>query len=568
MLNELRVYNFAIIDRLELEFKDGLNVISGETGAGKSVLLKSLSLLMGAKASSDLVRTGCKQAIIEGCFDIRSRPDILMRLRDQGVEVEDDLLVVRRIVDSEDRSKVYLNAQLSHVSFLRELVAPLVEVAGRHAPLIEMTTQHENKNLLSKSYHLELLDHFAQNMALRKDYEDAFKELSQLEIELRSLNEQSEKREQSLDFLRFQRDEIATLNLQPGEEENLEFEVRRLKNLSKGFEFVAAAEDSLELDESSVLMVLKKLNQKGLELGKSEPEFILFAQKVIDAKLMLEEALFDLKSWKSKNQHMDSETLEKAEASLSHFRKMQKKYGATVHQMLQFLVDVENQIGVLENLEERKAELKKKHQALYLILKQKATELHKIREKKGQELSLLVNEELADLNMKGVSFHIQMRALPELNSFGATEVEFASQTSLKDPIRPLIKVSSGGELSRILLVLKKSLGANQNEYPRTFLFDEVDTGVSGETAEKVGRKLKSIAQSGQVICVTHLPQVAAFADHHFFIEKHTADDGVKMQVVELKKEARVKELARLISGEKITPSSLKHAKNLLAMAVD
>ncbi|MFV8257629.1 DNA repair protein RecN [Bdellovibrio bacteriovorus] len=563
MLLELKVSNFAIIENLHVSFKEGLNIMSGETGAGKSVLLKSLSLLMGGKGSSDTIRTGATQATIEGSFDISSRPDIQKMLHDMGIEADEHTLIVRRVLSSGDKSKVYLNGSLSTLNSLRDIVAPMVELAGHSAPLIEMTGQHENRNLMSKHYHLDLLDQYAGTWDKRLLFTEKFNRYHAIFAEIKKLESDAKQKAQRLDFLTYQRDEIANLDLSPGEDHELEVEVKKLKNSNRIGAFVDQAESALYTDDDSAISRLNAILKKGLEISNVDPQIAAKLENLEQAKTLIDESIYDLRQYANKID-ADPQRLEEAESRLSDLRKLQKKYGATVDDILKALMEMEIEISNLQNSESRVESLKKEAAVILKELETLGADLHKRRQKGAELLADSVNAELLDLNMKGVTFHVMTEKLQELASTGLSDVEFLSQTSSKDAKRPLAKFASGGELSRILLSLKRVVGSSNQ--PRTYLFDEVDTGVSGETAEKVGRKLRTIAKGQQVVCVTHLPQVAAFGDIHFFIQKSPQKDSVSMVVSELKQKDRVQEIARLISGEKISKTSLAHAEQLLAEA--
>ncbi len=560
MLLEIKVNHFAIIDQLHLQFRDGLNILSGETGSGKSVLLKSLGLLMGGKASSETIRTGSPHAIVEGSFDLKTRKDVKQRLIDLGIDVEDDQLVVRRLISSDEKSKVYLNGQLCTLQNLRDVVAPLIEVTGHTIPLIEITGQHENRHLMSKAYHLDLLDQFVGAWDKRLQYEEKYEKLQKNLGEIQRLEAGAQSLHQRIDYLEFQRNEIAELDLSPGEDLQLEAQVKRLKNATKLIQFVESAEDVLSNDEGSALGRIRAILKKGLDLSSMDPVIPMKLQNLEQAQELINETLFDLQKY-LKSVDVDSGELEKAEARLSDLRKIQKKFGPTVDDILKALLNLETELAELQQSEKKLETYKKEVSILRQDLTKLAEDLHGKRAKGAKLLSESVNSELADLNMKGVVFQVGVQKLDELSATGFSDVEFLSQTSSKEPARPLSKFASGGELSRILLSLKRVVGSSQ--FPRTYLFDEVDTGVSGPTAEKVGKKLKSIAQSQQVICVTHLPQVAAFGDVHFLIQKIQKKDRVQMEVVDLDHGARVDEIARLISGEKITKTSKAHAEELL-----
>lgn len=563
MLLELKVSNFAIIENLHIVFKDGLNILSGETGAGKSVLLKSLSLLMGGKGSSDTIRTGASQATIEGSFDISKRHDIQENLKEMGIEADEDILIVRRVLSTGDKSKVYLNGSLSTLNSLRDIVAPLVELAGHSAPLIEMTGQHENRNLMSKNYHLDLLDQYAGTWDKRLLFSEKYARYHGIFAEIKKLESDAKQKAQRLDFLIYQRDEIANLDLNPGEDHELEVEVKKLKNSNRIGSFVDQAESALYTDDDSAVSRLNAILKKGAELSNIDPQIAAKLENLEQAKTLIDESIYELRQYANKID-ADPQRLEQAEQRLSDVRKLQKKYGVTVNDILKALMEMEIEISNLQNSESKIESLKKEAGVLLKELEALATDLHKRRLKGADLLTDSVNSELLDLNMKGVTFHVMVEKMADLSSTGFSDVEFLSQTSSKDAKRPLAKFASGGELSRILLSLKRVVGSSNQ--PRTYLFDEVDTGVSGETAEKVGRKLRTIAKGQQVICVTHLPQVAAFGDSHFFIQKSPQKDSVAMLVSELKTKDRVQELARLISGEKISKTSLAHAEQLLVDA--
>jgi DNA repair protein RecN (Recombination protein N) len=562
MLSELKVSNFAIIDNIHVTFKNGFNVLSGETGSGKSVLLKSLALLMGEKSLTDTIQHGAAQATVEGLFDITQRKDIAERLTNSGIELIDGSLIVKRIISSDGKNRVYINGSLSTLQQLRDVVSPLIELTGHQAPLIELTGQHENRHLQSRSYHLEALDQYIGAVALRNTVEKLFHEHANVENELLRLKNDLKSKEQRLDFLTYQRDEIKNLNLKPGDEDSLQNELIFLKDSSRITQFLNEAETALYSDDDSALVRIHRILQRGLEFSSLDTKFKEKLDTLQQAKSLLEDCVYEFRDM---GQKMSSspEHLESIEEKLSALRKLQKKYGITVAEILENLTTIEEEIQTLENSEENVSQLENKSTALMKNLKEQSRELHKIRVGGAKTLAKSVNSELSDLNMKGLIFNVRVDENTNgLTATGISDVEFMIQSSKSDVARSLSKFASGGELSRILLSLKRVVGAS--EYPRTYLFDEVDAGVSGVTAEKVGRKLKSIAKGQQVICVTHLPQVAAFASAHYVIQKSQVGNGIKMTVDALSSAEQVKEIARMLSGEKITKSSLAHAKELLS----
>jgi DNA repair protein RecN (Recombination protein N) len=567
MLSELKVTNFAIIDNIHIQFRTGLNILSGETGSGKSILLKSLGLLMGEKANADSVRTGADNALIEGSFDLSARPDIRGRLQEMGIDSPDDLLVVRRIV-CKDKSRVYLNGSISTLTSLREVVAPLVEVAGHNIPLIEMTGQHENRHLLSRAYHLDLLDQYAGLSRSRSEFADSYRHLQELSREIEEIRQESRTRAQRLDFLIYQRDEIKSLDLRPGEEEEIENETKRFKHSARLSEFVEQVENLLSNDEGSAISRLQYILQRAADLRNIDPELVSKLEPLQQAKALIDDVGYELRDY-TKSLDADpsrfATRLEELQSRLSALRQLQKKYGPTAIEILAALGAIENEINQLENSDALITEKELAQQALISQLTTKSKDLHLRRIEAARLLAAGVNDELRDLNMKDVTFSVATEELGALGPTGSTLVEFMTRVSKVEPARPLTKFASGGELSRILLSIKQVVGAGH--FPRTYLFDEVDTGVSGPTAEKVGRKLSRMAKGQQVICVTHLPQVASFGDIHFFIHKvgtGGSKKGVQTEVVELRKRERIQEIARLISGEKISKTSLAHADQLLS----
>ncbi len=560
MLVELKVSHFAIIDNIHMSFGPGLNILSGETGAGKSILLKSLGLLMGEKALSDSIRAGQDTATIEGAFDLAKRPDIKERMIAMGIEVLDNELIVKRIVSNQNKSRIYLNGSLSTLSSLRDVVSPLVEVTGQAVPLIEMTGQHDNRNLISPRYHLDLLDQYSGAWKLRNEYETKYSEYRNLQDEVLELISKTREKNQRLDFLIYQRDEIAALDLRSGEESLIEEETKRLKYSSRLTEFVEQAERMLSEDEDSVSNKLHFLIGRSHEIKKLDSSLAEKFEVLEQVKTLINELGFEIRGYSQKLE-ADPERLEELEQRLSRLRGLQKKYGSTADEILKAFKSIEDEISTLENSETEVAAKQKLIASLEVELKKLAIDLHKRRVSAAELLSQSVGEELKDLNMKGVSFAVKAEKLNELTSTGCSSIEFCTQNSKSEEPKSLSKFASGGELSRILLAIKRVVG--HAKYPRTYLFDEVDAGVSGPTAEKVGRKLKSIASGSQVICITHLPQVACFGDIHFYIQKSQFKKGVQMEVIELKSKERIEEIARLISGEKITKTSLAHAEQLL-----
>ncbi len=561
MLVELKVSNFAIIDQIQLEFGENLNIISGETGAGKSVIVRALGLLMGAKSQSEDVREGLDQSVVEGHFDLTSRKDILSSLKEFGITSSEQELLVRRIISRDGKNRVYINGHLSTLADLKNIVAPMVEVTGRATPLIELTSQNENKNLLSSQYHLDMLDQFCKTWELRKKVQTLFTRIQGIEDAILDLQNSSRDRSQRVDFIKFQIDEISNLELDADLDADLEDRLKVLKNQNSLSAFYQNSIEVLEGDSDSVLSILDKVLKAATGL-KHRPEGIEKSiQDLQTGKQLVSQAAFDINQLAS--QSLDEGELDKLESRLSDIRRLQKKFGPLVQDILKAYDDMKSELDNLENCDEKIAQLEMEKKAITVELSPLLQKLSQQRAKGSLKLADLVNQELAELNMKGVLFSISIETAP-VNATGQDSVMFAIQNGPKGEQRPLQKSASGGELSRILLSLKVAVG--EIDSPRTYLFDEVDTGVSGPTAQKVGKKLKEIAHGQQVICITHLPQVASFADQHYFISKKSVKGHMNMTAVALTGKERVEEIARLISGEKLSSTSLAHAKQLLSDA--
>ena len=512
---------------------------------------------MGAKSSSQDIRSNKDHAMIEGAFDLSERKDVLKKLEDMGIGFDDASLIVRRLLQKNGKSKVYLNGHLSTVSDLKKIVFPLVTISNpTEAPLVEITGQHENKDLMSLRYQMDVLDQFCGNLGLRSKINDIFDNMNELANKMTKLENLSKQREQQIDFLNFQINEIEELALEENEDEKLSLEIKDLKSKEQWQEWLHESIYRLNTADHAILSQIQSI----LKSTPDHSSLTKSKQQLEQSFSLLEDVAFNLQQLAHKD-YGDSSSLDQLESRLSRIRKLQKKFGEDVNEILTALGSMKKEHHELTHLSETLASMNKQYLSLKEKLESESLKLHKKRVTGAKLLSKEVNSELEDLNMKGLRFLIEIEKLNEVQSTGFDRVLFRTQTGANDEARDLAKAASGGELSRILLSLKQVIGANQ--YPRTFLFDEVDTGVSGPTAEKVGLKLKNIASHQQVICVTHLPQVASFGDHHFYIEKHPTKGSVEMTVKLLKKAERVKEIARLISGEKVSKTSIAHARQLL-----
>lgn len=559
MLLELRIKNFVIIEKASIQFKPGFNVLSGETGSGKSVLLKGLSVLMGASTSNDMVGGFAEDAHVEGFFDIQERNDIKKRLIELGLNSEDETLIVRRVIGKKNR--VFVNGSLVTLSELKNLVTPILEIAGPFsAPLMEMTGQHDTKQLLSTSYHRFLLDLYAGLGTKLEVYKNKFNQRESLIEEIETLRKKSQHGAQQLDFIKYQLAEIQSFELDLDKDARLHERIFQVKNKQKFLDFLTSTDNLLNLNDESVLNGLAKVIKTAEAFEDHYSSISVIVENLRSAQSLIEDASYELASLLNEDSD-EQDSLEFLTERFSKLRGLQKKYGEDLTQISIAEENLKSEIEILENADQNIEDKESELEALESEMMALASDLHEIRKAASQTISKKVNTQLEDLNMKGVQFHIGLERTDELNKYGNSKIEFLVQSHKDSEKRALAKTASGGELSRILLSIKTVLG--ENEWPRTYLFDEVDTGVSGPTAQLVGKKLKEMSFDQQVLCVTHLPQVAAQGDYHFVIEKISEGQSFQMKVRELDKKQRIDEIARLISGETISDSSREHAKKLL-----
>ncbi|MCO5114559.1 MAG: DNA repair protein RecN [Bdellovibrionaceae bacterium] len=558
MLVELRVKNFALIDELNIQFKKGFNVLSGETGSGKSILLKSLAVLMGAPSSNDFVGPFGDTAQVEGLFDVSERPDIKERLNEMDLMDGDDLIVRRQLGK---KSRVYINGSMITLTELKNIITPILEIAGPFsAPLMEMTGQHDTKQLLSTHYHRFLLDLFGGVQKHLEEYRVGFEHRNKLIQETEELKSKAHERHHQLDFLKYQIQELDQFNFDPEADGDLKERISRLKNKQKLIDFLASADYVLNQSSESVLSGIHKILKTSEVFGDSYEKINASMENLQTAKAIIEDVSFELSNFES-HAFSDEDNLDALTERYTKLRSLQKKFGESIEEFMNAHAKLKTEIETLESLDDILANKEAELKTLETKLQMKASQMHELRLLAAKNIEVKVNEQLQDLNMKGVLFFVGLERSGELNRYGSSKVEFLVKTHSESELRPLAKTASGGELSRILLSIKSVLG--ENEWPRTYLFDEVDTGVSGPTAELVGKKLKTLAFDQQILCVTHLPQVAALGDHHYAIEKLVRQDKTQIKVRELNKNERVTEIARLMSGEHISESSRQHAQKLL-----
>lgn len=548
MLTDLNIRNFAIIDALHVAFRPGLNVLTGETGAGKSIIIDAVNLILGGRASADLIRTGEDDAVVEALFDLSSHGDLQAGLAEAGVECDGELLV-KRVVSRSGKNRVFVNGSLSTLTTLGDLGRALINIYG----------QHESQTLLKPENHLLLLDGFAGLSPLRTEFAAIHGEYRQVLAEIAVLEEGEREAARRIDLLAFQSGEIGGAGLVPGEEEELVQERRLLAHGEKLLLNSQKAFDLLYGGESSILGHLREVSGALLEIGSIDSSLAEVCEAVNGAYAQLEDAALSLRDYAAKVES-DPQRLQAVDDRLDLLNRLKKKYAPTVEGMIAYKAEIDRELESLLNRERTRGELDKSLAVLKERMAAKGEDLSAKRRGAARELKVAMERELHQLAMKNAVFDVDFELLSEPRASGVERAEFLFSPNPGETPKPLGRIASGGELSRLMLALKQV--HPESDVP-TLVFDEVDTGIGGATSALVGEKLKKVARAQQVLCITHLPQVAAFADHHFRVEKRVAEGRTVTSVAELGPEERVTEMARMLGGMKITEKTLEHAREMI-----
>ncbi|AUJ26315.1 MULTISPECIES: DNA repair protein RecN [Virgibacillus] len=564
MLTELSIQDFAIINKLSVTFNEGLTVLTGETGAGKSIIIDAVQLLAGGRGSVEFVRHGAKKADIEGLFIIDHDSHPVYTICEQyGIESEDQQLVLRRTITANGKSICRVNSKLVTLAVLREF--------GR--TLIDIHSQHETQSLMNPEHHLDLLDLYQPELInkAKKEYLKLYDQLSKLKNRYRKLSENEQETAQRLDLLQFQLRELEEAQLQPNEDKQLEEERNTLANFERIYSSLQLAYNSLYGEQKG----LDWVNQAQIALQDNSNYDASLAQKAEDIANYyygLEELTYDLGN-QIETLQFDPERLNEIEARLNEINRLKRKYGPTVSDMLTYMAKIEEEVEEISNkdshISKLEQQIKEKAKDAFL----EAQELRDIRIKAAEALTKEIHEELKDLYLGKTEFKVdfakniepQKELDKHLHKNGMDDVTFLISTNPGEPPKPLNKVASGGELSRIMLSLKKIFARHQGV--TSVIFDEVDTGVSGRVAQAIAEKIYHISQKSQVLCITHLPQVAAMADTHKLIEKEVMNQRTSTTVHELSQKLQINELARMITGTKLTDTAVDHAREMLEMAI-
>ena len=550
MLRELRLNNLAIIKNLDLEFNEGLISLTGETGAGKSIILDGISLLIGERSNLEMIRTGEESLFAEGVFDLSEVQK--EKLNKLGFEIEDDELIISRYFYRNSKSKITVNGMRMTVSKLKELMRNVLDLVG----------QHEHQYLLNKNYHLGLLDRF-----LDKNGQELAKEIRNNVSSLKTINKKIEEIEtekfrimEKKDILEFQSNEIASLGLKENEDNDLEEEYKILFNAGKISEKLENSIQRLKEGEYSVINSLGKIKKNLEQLSDISETYSELKEKIENIIYEVDDIGYSLEDM-VENVESDDVRLEKVISRIDEINKLKLKYGSTIEEILAFREENEKKLSLIKFENNELADLKKEKEEKAKIYFENSRKLREIRKKVAENLEKTINVQLKDLNMANSKFKVAFSEKTVISSKGMDDVEFMMVTNLGENYKPLAKIASGGEISRIMLALKTVFSSVDNI--SVLIFDEIDTGISGETVRKVAEKLKELSGTVQVICVTHSPQIAGKSNQQFFIKKEIENNVTETKVRELNTDERIREIARIISGDNITETSIKHAKEIM-----
>ncbi|MGE5445978.1 MAG: DNA repair protein RecN [Ignavibacteriales bacterium] len=549
MLLELTLRNFTIIDELSVSFGEGLNVLTGETGAGKSIIVDAVNLILGEKASADIVRSDKDEAQIEALFDIKGNISLREKLVSFGFESEGDELLIKRIISRTGRSRLFINGSIATFLILEQIVEGLIDIFS----------QHNHQTLLREENHLEVLDEFGGLKSLSRRVSEIYQNATDIKKELGELERNLRNQIEREDFLRFQSREVDEARLLPDEDEKLEEEKRKLANAERLYSTAQEAYEILYEGEGAVSDILKRVRSQIEEAARTDITLVEVAKSIEKGIVEIQDAAFTLRDYAS-DVRFNPDRLNSIENRLEEIKRLKRKYGGTIIEILERRKQIEEELGKMSVNEERMETLKNNLNRLESDLQVCARELSVKRREAAEKLTLAVEKELGGVGMKSGKFAVEFEE-KVISGSGCEKASFLFSANPDEKPKPLTKVASGGELSRIMLVLKETLA--RVEGGSVLIFDEADSGIGGAIAETVGRKIKNLSKRYQVVCITHLPQVAKFADTHFRVTKTFKGDKTKVQVKALSGNERVEELGRMIGGLKVTEKTIEAAREML-----
>lgn len=554
MLKELNIRNFAIIDELTVNFDEGLTVLTGETGAGKSIIIDAVHLLTGGRASQDFVRHGAKKAELTGLFFLPDQHPAFEKLMEAGIEYEEGTIILRRDINENGKSVCRVNGKLVPLSVLRDIGSTLVDIHG----------QHENQELMDEKRHIDLLDQFAEKQLqpIKEKYQRLFHEYRTLKREVEKINIDEQQTAQRIDLYQFQIRELEEAKLSVKEEEALLEERKRLQNFHKIYEHAINAYEAIS-GEMKGLDCIGDAMSALEDIVQLDEEFNEAFEAVSSAFYALQDASYQIKDIIDELE-FDPERLNEVESRLNQYQMLKRKYGHTVEEIITYYEKIKNELNTLlhrdEAIQQKEQQLRKMEEELEKL----CDELTKVRKKCAEHLSEAIMNELRDLHMEKAKFIVQFERLNNFDLNGKDYISFYISTNIGEPPKSLPKIASGGELSRIMLALKTIFSSKSQI--TSIIFDEVDTGVSGRVAQAIAEKITNISLNSQVLCISHLPQVAAMADEHYLIAKQVEQNRTFTTVEKIEGDKRVEEISRMMSGTEITELTLRHARELLELA--
>lgn len=536
MIHHISIKNFAIIEQTEIVFAEGLNIITGETGSGKSIVIEAISLALGSRADSSYVRTGTDKAVIQ-----------------LSGELDGEEILLTREISAAGKNLCRYNDEIVTLNRLNQIARRLADIHG----------QYDNQSLLNPDYHIVLVDVYRHDITdvLKKAVQEAYSQYAEIRSQLGSLLTAEKENRRKLDFLRFEADEIEKASLRPDEDQELEERISLLQNSEKIFENIEKSYGVLYDSSPSVMDGLRGAMRSVEEIASFSSDIGAVSQEFSDVYYRLEDICRSLRDIKDRLT-FNPEELDDAISRLELINSMKKKYGDSIEEVLQYFDSISSQIAVIENFETNKASLEQELKTAAAALRRACAELTEARKESAAQLSDCIQRELVDLNFSDAQLEIRILPLEKPTENGMDQVEILITTNRGEPLKPLTRVASGGEMSRIMLAFKNVISSYDN-IP-TLIFDEIDTGISGITASIVGRKLKEISRSRQILCITHLPQIAACGDHNYRIHKESDDTSTYTRVEALNPEETVCEIARLLGGATITETTLENARELIA----
>lgn len=557
MLLQLNIKNFALIEKLTISFELGFNVFSGETGAGKSILIDAINFVLGGKFNKDLIRTGESKTFVEAIFTIENSKTLEI-LKEKDIKSEEDLVIISRESFQSGRTVAKVNGKSILLSDLRDISSTLLDIHG----------QHDNQNLLSEENHIDYLDYYGENSILEimKEYKKSYQHLNDIKDKMYKLSGKSENREKLMDFLKYQIDEINSANLKETEEKELNEKFKVLSNAEKinsviynCYMILYSGEDGKNSVYDNFGTILKQLNS----IKDIMPEVENIYTSLQNIYYTIESNIDEIRSMKD-SVYCDKNELEYINSRIYQINGLKKKYGSTVKDILSYKDKIKAQYEEMKNASELIKNLNLEKIKLENLLRIKGKKLHEMRCKIAHSLEKNIKNELNFIGLEHSTFKIEVNFEDKFTSKGMDKVRFCISTNPGEPLKPLEKVVSGGELSRIMLALK-TVFVDKDHIP-SVIFDEIDTGISGRIAQCVAEKMYNISRKHQVFCVTHLPQIACMSDTHYWVSKDIINNKTYTKVKKMKKSEKECEIARMIGGEKVTKLTLEHAKELVRMA--